>query len=260
VKTGHITLDRAGGTHDIAVSSRERGDGLVFFIHGLGCAKESFADAWDHPARSRFSLLALDLPGFGDSPLPEGFSCAMEDHAALCLEVLARYPHGEVHVAGHSMGGSIAVLLCGLMGDRAASLVNIEGNLVGADCTVSRRAVSITYDRFRERLMRELVVAARSSEERGMRLWAEWSARSDPLAFTKSAHSLVEWSDSGELLRRFLSLPCPRAYFYGERNRRMPVLARLGAVPATMISRSGHFPMNDNPDEFYGKLSGALRA
>jgi len=258
VDTERIAIACAGETHDIVLSSRGGGSELIFFIHGLGCAKESFADAFQNPALAPYSLAAIDLPGFGDSPLPEGFSCALEDHAQVCLATLASLPHGAVHIAGHSMGGAIAVLLAERLGKRLASLVSIEGNFIGSDCTVSRRAVSITYDRFRERLRRELMLAARGPEEKGMRLWAEWSAKSNPRAFTESARSLVEWSDSGKLLSHFLALPCRKAYFFGERNRTIPVLSRLGPVPAIMINRSGHFLMNDNSDEFYTKLAAVL--
>lgn len=253
--TERIAITRSGETHDISLSSRHGGSELIFFIHGLGCAKDSFADVFAHPALTPYSLAAIDLPGFGESPLPVGFSCALEDHAEICFATLAQLPFETVHLAGHSMGGAIAVLLAERMGKRLASLVSIEGNLVGSDCTVSRRAVSATYDQFRERLRRELTLSARGPEEKGMRLWAEWSAKSDPRAFTESARSLVTWSDSGRLLRRFLTLPCRTSYFYGERNRQLPVLSRLGAVPAVMIGRSGHFLMNENPEEFCAKLA-----
>jgi pimeloyl-ACP methyl ester carboxylesterase len=251
-----VTLD--GCRFDMSALARDSGGELVFFIHGLGCAGESFAGAWDHPALSRYSLLAVDLPGFGASPAPEDFSCSLEDYAALCREIIRHVPHEKIHLAGHSMGGSIAVLLAGLIPGGPASLMNIEGNLIGADCATSRRTAAVSYESFRARLMRQLIIAARSSEERGMRLWAEWSAKSDPLAFTKSARSLVAWSDSGDLLRRFLALPCRRAYFYGERNRMMPALSRLGETPTVMVSRSGHFLMIDNPDEFYTKLATSI--
>jgi pimeloyl-ACP methyl ester carboxylesterase len=242
----------------ISLLSRDTGKDLVFFIHGLGCAKESFADAFDQPRLSAYSIAAIDLPGFGESPAIGDFSYTLDNYAGICRETLNQFPHNRVHIVGHSMGGAVAVLLAEKIPDRAVSLMNIEGNLTGSDCTTSRRTMSVTYDDFRSRLKRELILSARGSGEKGMRLWAEWSAKSDPLAFTGSARSLVEWSDSGELLSRFLALPCRKVYFYGERSRSIPALSRLGNVPAIMVSRSGHFLMNDNPDEFYSKLAAEL--
>jgi hypothetical protein len=75
-----------------------------------------------------------------------------------------------------------------------------------------------------------------------------------PFGFYKSAESLVDWSDSGELLRRFIQLPCNKCYFYGQENAGMAVLGRLDGIEKVMIGNSGHFLMNDNPDAFYPRL------
>lgn len=243
---------------EISLALRESGTELIFFIHGLGCVKESFIDAWKQPRLSNYSLAAIDLPGFGDSPALQDFSYTLDNYAGICREILNLFPHDIIHIVGHSMGGSIAVLLAEQIPGRVISLINIEGNLTGPDCTTSRRTASVTYEEFRTRLRRELILAAYSSDEKGMHLWAEWSARSNPLAFTGSARSLVEWSDSGELLNRFLALHCRKAYFYGERNKSIPTLSRIEGIPAIMVNRSGHFLMNDNPEEFYEKLAAML--
>ena len=75
-----------------------------------------------------------------------------------------------------------------------------------------------------------------------------------PAGFYKSAESLVHWSDSGELISRFKNLPCRKSYFYGEKNSDMILLQQLNSVEKVMIADSGHFMMNDNPDEFYPRL------
>ena len=76
-----------------------------------------------------------------------------------------------------------------------------------------------------------------------------------PFGFYKSAESLVHWSSSGELISRFKNLSCRKCYFYGERTPDIVVLNRLDAIEKVMIADSGHFMMNDNPDEFYSCLS-----
>jgi hypothetical protein len=39
--------------------------------------------------------------------------------------------------------------------------------------------------------------------------------------------SMVELSDHGDLLRRFLSLRCPRMFMYGEQNEALSYLPKL---------------------------------
>ena len=73
-------------------------------------------------------------------------------------------------------------------------------------------------------------------------------------ALYQSAESLVAWSDSNKLLEVFLALPCRKAYFYGEENAEHLTVASVGDIPKVKIKQSGHFPMNDNPKDFYDEL------
>ncbi len=244
---------------EISYSHKQGSGDLIFFIHGLGCSREAFLDAWEAPSLRGYSLLAPDLPGFGDSGRPAEFSYTLEDHARLCAALLTGFPRNRLHLACHSMGGAVAVLLAEMLPRPPESLISIEGNLIGADCGVSRRTVSVSYEHFRTRLLEEILRTAGRSPERGSQLWARWIRKADPLAFNQSARSLVDWSDSGMLLSKFLALKCRRVYFYGELQRFLPVLDRLGDIPSVAISGSGHFPMNDNPAEFYHKMAEWLK-
>jgi len=78
--------------------------------------------------------------------------------------------------------------------------------------------------------------------------------QSSPFAIYNSAVSLVEKSDSGELLLRFRKLSCNKSYFYGEENKDMTVLKKLDFVQKYMIQNSGHGMTTENPKEFYTKL------
>ena len=61
--------------------------------------------------------------------------------------------------------------------------------------------------------------------------------------------SMVELSDHGELLSKFLSLPCPRMFMYGQPNASLSYLTTLAAngVELAEIPHSGHWPMYSNP-------------
>lgn len=60
---------------------------------------------------------------------------------------------------------------------------------------------------------------------------------------------MVELSDNGELMSRFLALPFPRMFMYGEQNSSLSYLPTLAAngVELAEIPSSGHFPMYSNP-------------
>jgi len=128
----------------------------VLFIHGLGCTKESFDTAWDYGLEEQVALVAVDLPGFGESSRPADFSYALEDHAAVVAEVLAALPAERLHVVAHSMGGAVALLLLrSRQAERIVSFINVEGNLIGEDCgLLSRPAAELGFERF-EQLLQE---------------------------------------------------------------------------------------------------------
>ncbi len=246
---------------DLAISSkiRQADDELILFIHGLGCTRESFEEVWQSSVLNGFSIATFDLVGYGDSSKPIDFSYSMEEQAEICKELLTHFHYKRLHIVAHSMGGVIGLLLAESVMDTLHSFVNVEGNLIGADCGMSRRVASVSEAEFEKRLFHGLKQMASKSSNRGERLWAIWYAKSHPMGFYRSAKSLVEWSDRGDLLGSFLRLGCKRVYFYGEANSHLEVLALLEGVEKICISKSGHFPMIDNPQEFYSRIAEVLR-
>lgn len=231
----------------VAVTHREASRDLFLFIHGLGCSKESFRDVWRHDAFKGFSILTLDLPGFGDSKPIKGFSFSMEDQAGICDQVLTHFEYESLHVAAHSMGGAVGLL----MQSPIKSYVSIEGNLIAEDCgLLSRKVVQVPYGEFESHLFLEIKKKCRALEDQYFCL-----NKADPYAFYYSAKSLVELSDTNQLLDRFKSFDKKRCYVYGDKNRDYKVLESLSDIRKIEISASGHFPMIDNPTAFYSELA-----
>ena len=138
--------------------------------------------------------------------------------------------------------------------EEAASFANLEGNLVSEDCgLISRKTIGVTLEAFESEYFPFFRKQFR--EEEGTRLYLD---HSDPYAFYRSSESLVAWTDSGDLLERFMALRCRKAYFHGERNAKLAALDRLAGVEKIAIPRSGHFMMNDHPDGFYASLRSFL--
>jgi pimeloyl-ACP methyl ester carboxylesterase len=224
---------------------RRAGPDLILFVHGLGCAGESFAPVWDHPALRGLSLLAPDLPGHGECP--RAGPCTMQACARSLAGMLARHPAERVHLVGHSLGGAVGLLLAAQVGSRLASFVCAEGNLLPDDCGLLSRGVAATpIVEFLDDGFRRMIEGARADS--GARSWAVWAAQADPRAFHEAASDVVRWSDSGELLARFLALPVPRTYLCGARSRLRTVTDRLGDVPVVEIPDAGHGLFEDQPD------------
>jgi pimeloyl-ACP methyl ester carboxylesterase len=247
---------------DVATRFREQGDDLLILLHGLGCSKESFEGAFDAPELRGYAICALDFPGHGGSSrnLPSGCysleACA-DITGQLIRRVMAKRGYNRVYVAGHSMGGAVAVLLPdGEYG--ITSLVSIDGNLIGEDCgLVSRSIAEQSVEQFVSKGYYDFNSALHGSAQPDAQAWARWSSNAAPEAMHAAAKSLVEWSDSGKLLEQFNSIRT-RAFLYGERDDKAYLLSRIEDATIAVVPAAAHFMMVDNPAAFYRILATAL--
>ena len=245
-----FSIPHGGSNYEVSTAFRKRGGEMLLLLHGLGCSKESFRDIWFRDELNDYSIMSLDFLGFGDSSKPDKFSYRMEDQSSVCAEVMKEISPKQFHIVAHSMGGTIGLLLPSELLNSALTFANLEGNLISKDCgIVSRKTINVSFQKFEKELLPDLKAMSKSFGEG--RFFLDSAL---PLGFYKSAESLVRWSDSGDLLSRFKNLRCKKSYFYGERNSDLDVLHRINTIEKIMIARSGHFMMNDNPDEFYSRL------
>ncbi len=221
---------------------------VIIFLHGLPCALKTYSYALNKNYFPDKSQLFLDFPGFGKSSKIESFPYTMEAQAGMLDKLIASLPFENIHIAAHSMAGAI-ILLCNsetLL--RVKSFANIEGNLVAEDCGIlSRSILNVSADVYKSDVYPGQVEMFKGHPQ----LSFEETA---PSIIYKSAVSLVQWSDSGELLKKFINLDKPKCYIYGEENKEMPLIKKLAGIKTYMISKGGHGMMYDNPEEFYGKL------
>ena len=165
----------------------------------------------------------------------------------------------KIHIVAHSMGGAVGVLLAEKIGERIASFINVEGNLISEDCgPLSRKSISVSFEEFNTREFDELKSLVRMSRDKSSKLWLLWCEKSDSLAYYKTSRSLIECSASGNLLKIFEKLKVNKAYLYGSKNSEMKIIDRLHTIRKIPISYSGHFCMIDNPKEFYSTLAEIL--
>ena len=99
----------------------------LVLLHGIGSSRR----AWDPviPALAgRFDVIAVDLPGFGDSgPLPPGAEPRPAALAAAVARLLDDLGVTAPHVAGNSLGGWVALELAGLRPVASLALLSPAG-------------------------------------------------------------------------------------------------------------------------------------
>jgi pimeloyl-ACP methyl ester carboxylesterase len=233
----------------------------IVFVHGLGASKEDFLEAFRREEFQPFTLLAVDLVGFGDSDKPAAFSYTMKDQARILKKTIDQFGVSRFHLVAHSMGGIVGVELCEMMPDRVESFINAEGNLTAEDAMMSREITKMSEEEFAqggfEQLKRDLEAEFERTGDQGGKRYIEALMKATVKSVYQSSVSTVYESDHGDLLTRFTRLPFHKCYFYGEKNKGKFVtekLLRQKGVPVFYISGSGHAMTDDNPDEFYDNV------
>jgi pimeloyl-ACP methyl ester carboxylesterase len=97
----------------------------VVLLHGVGGGRESWGDTLSGTgsaiARAGYRVLALDLPGYGNSPSVDPYD--LREMARAVMATLATLGPEPVAMVGHSMGGMVAQELMVWAPQRMAALV-----------------------------------------------------------------------------------------------------------------------------------------
>jgi pimeloyl-ACP methyl ester carboxylesterase len=227
------------------------GGPCVFFVHGLGGAKENFYAAFQSPALADCTLLTFDEPGTGLAAFDPDAGLDVRALADMAQRVAAQLMPGPYFLAGASMGGLITLLQLRRHGvGRIQGLINMEGNLCPEDCMFSRRVVSQKLESF-EPVFIQMIAELRASRFVGDQIIARNMALNvDIRGYHAYAFETVAESDSGRLIEEFLALPIPRLFLYAEANKMLSYLPRLRAssVQVREVPASAHFLFYDNPE------------
>ena len=121
---GHFSYAEVGGQK---ARMLDAGEGLpAVVLHGWGGRIESMAPAI-RCLSGAFRVVAPDLPGFGESPMPEDV-WGTPDYAGFVARLLEGRGVGRAHFVGHSFGGKIAFHLAATDPGRVDKLVLVGSN------------------------------------------------------------------------------------------------------------------------------------
>jgi len=102
---------------------RSGGGPPVVLVHGFASSLYTWKDVLPALARSH-DVVALDLPGFGESDLPADLS--FEDLPAAVLGLMDRLHIPRAALVGNSMGGAVAAIVAAERPERVSALVLID--------------------------------------------------------------------------------------------------------------------------------------
>jgi pimeloyl-ACP methyl ester carboxylesterase len=186
------------------------------YLHGLGSsAIADFPVIATSPALGQQRAILVDLLGHGFSERPAAFDYSLESHALTVATLLDDLSLAACDIVGHSLGGSIAIVLADIRPDLIARLVIVEGNLEpgpqeGSNASGSR-SIAVQPEA-------AYVGGGFASKVRMFRVVAPTYGavmqHADPLALHRTSVSLVS-AARPTLRERLLSLTIPKVYVFG---------------------------------------------
>ena len=229
----------------------------LVMLHGLGSASSSwYPRATHHPRLRDYRAILVDLLGYGFSDRPEAYDYSMESQAKNVASLLDHLGLERCSVIGHSMGGSIAILLAHSRPDLVSHLVVAEGKLDPGPGFVSGRIVSVSERAFTTSKYSEF---HQQMHDAGFYDYAGTVRASDPVCLYRSAVSLIA-DRSPSYRERFYGLGMPRTFIFGEQTLPDPneSLLREQGIDVRIVPGAGHDLMGGNPDGFACAIADAI--
>ena len=255
----------------------------LVLVHGLGGSIDNWA-AVGPALAERFRVTALDLRGFGRTPLAESGSTQVKDNRVLLDRFLDEVVGGPPAVlVGNSMGGMISILEAGIEPDKVSALVLVDPVLPypkdhEADQTVAGafgvylmenaeeivqgflndagpeqsvmmtlQLCSVDVGRIPPNAVQGLIALAHERAE------MSWPAR----AQIEAARSLMELSwNEDEYLAAIRQVTAPTFLLHGEKDRLIPLAAAEAVAQLRpdwtfeVFEDIGHIPQLEAPDRF----------
>ncbi|HEY0700231.1 MAG TPA: alpha/beta hydrolase [Micromonospora sp.] len=245
---------------EVVVERRGAGEPLVL-LHGIGHHWRGWLPVLDRLATTH-DVVAIDLPGFGRSPVPPGgLAGGVPDLVAAVAALLDHLGLDRPHVAGNSLGGAIALELAAAGRVASATALAPAGFWTPAQIRWVRGALAAHRAAARLPLpvLRAVLAAAPLRAlcfgmlvARPARISAE-VALADTLALRRApAFRAVARAARGYSFTGTPGVPVTVAW--GDRDRilspRQAALARqrMPAARHVTLPGCGHLPMGDDPE------------
>jgi pimeloyl-ACP methyl ester carboxylesterase len=239
----------------------------LFFIHGLSGCWQNWLENIPHFAR-RHRVLALDLPGFGSSPVPD-WEISIPNYGRLVLDFCDAVGVTDCVIVGNSMGGFVAAEATISQPDRFEQLVLVSAAGVSS-ARLRREPTEVAARMIAAGIPLAFKAQTRSFRRRRARALAFRGIFDDPAALPPElvweffdggtrAESFVEALSSlagYDFLDRLEEVEVPTLIVWGAQDHVVPpadalgYADRIGGARLEVFDRCGHVPMAERPVRF----------
>jgi pimeloyl-ACP methyl ester carboxylesterase len=250
---------------------------LVVLVHGIAGSSETWHDVIE-PLAERYTVLAADLLGHGESAKPRG-DYSLGAYASGLRDLMSALGHDKGTIVGHSLGGGVAMQMAYQFPDRCERMVLVSSGGLGREVHFLLRAAALPGSEFvlpviaANRILNAGTTLGGALRRAGFRagpdlqeMWRSFSSLGDVAARGAFIHSLRAVVEPGGQRvdatdRLYLAERMPTMIMWGERDPIIPVRHGLAAsemIPGCRFETfpdAGHFPHRDEPRKFVKTLT-----
>lgn len=252
-----------------SVDMRKHGNALLL-IHGFPFSSRIW-DVQAHALEENVDVIRIDLRGAGQSDTSPG-PYLMETLAADVAMVLDAAGVERVAIAGHSMGGYVAMAFLRMFFERVERLALICSRLRADTSSEAQTRLELAERLERERTTELLVTSmlprlfSQSSKDihpETVKRAAEIVRTNDPLGAAAALRGMALRTSSEDIAE---DVSVPVCVIAGAGDRTIPSgearedVCRFPNAQLVVCEESGHLPMLEEPDRFTGTLRAWLRA
>lgn len=241
----------------------------LVFIHGL-FGHLNIPEVHGH--LSGYRVLTPDLLGYGRQRHAELDGLTLHQQAGLVIDTVEQQCESPVHLAGHSVGGAVAILVASLRPDLVASLVSIEGNFTLDDAFWSQQ-IAATADCEVEHIVKRYAddpdqwmrAAVANTTPLTSRLAREWLEHQPASTIKAQAKAVVDATGNPQYLalcRAVMDSAMPVALLAGARSAmswHTPAWANELCSCRINVPATGHLLMAESPDRFAAAIQCLLQ-
>ncbi len=251
---------------DARIRVSEQGSGKpLLLVHDFLSDREEWA-AISARLAERFRVLAVDLPGFGESekPTPARFGYDFDRFAEALVDVAGALDAAPLAVCGHGLGAAIAIALAERHEGMIERLVLVAPPIFGGKPLGLAPAFGVPVvgpvafkQLYGKRALgwhfrRDVFSVAKPSGDRMERLFEAFNA---PAAREAAAATLEALRDTRAVEARLARVGAPSLVVWGRRDALAPAgvakkLARALPDARLELLECGHSPAEEMPDRF----------
>lgn len=240
----------------------------VVFLHGIGSSKEGWAAQREAVVEAGWKFVAVDAPGYGETPLPD--APGFEPHDDAIRATLDQLGLAKAVICGHSLGGMTAQEFHATHPDRVSGLIlSATSPAFGRpDGDFQKEFVRQRLEPFEQGMSMEEVarstarlLVAKSARARAVETIAEDMAKVPVPAYTLAVRTLTAFDQRANLP----NITVPTLLIAGEEDTNSPapmmrkMAEKIPEAEYVELKKTGHMGPVENPVEFNREVVKFLR-